>query len=70
MAWTRGDLDKIDQVMLDPTKKVTFSDGRSSERHSFDELRRLRADIKADVQSAESRVAPRTRFTVGRMLRP
>lgn len=69
MAWTREDLDKIDQVMLDPTKKVTFSDGRSSERHSLDELRRLRADIKADVQSAESRVAPRTRFTVGRMFR-
>lgn len=69
MPWTRDDLHKIDQVLLDPTKKVTFSDGRSSERHSLDELRRLRADMKAEIQSDESRVNPRTRFTVGRMFR-
>lgn len=69
MAWTREDLDKIEQVLLDPTKKVTLSDGRSSERHSLDELRRLRMDIKADVVASESRVRPRNRFSVGRYRR-
>lgn len=69
MAFTRADLDKIDQVLLDPTKKVTFSDGRSSERHSLDELRRLRAEMKAEITADESRTMPKKGFTIGRMPR-
>jgi hypothetical protein len=69
MAWTREDLDKVDQVLLDPTKKVTFSDGRSSENHSLDEMRRLRADIKGEVLASESKVRPRRPFSIGKMVR-
>ena len=67
MAWTRDDLNKIDQVLLNPTKKVTFSDGRGSENHSLDELRRLRAEMKSEVVADESRSTPKKRFTIGRM---
>lgn len=67
MAWTRADLEKIEQVLLNPTKKVTFSDGRSSENHSLDELRRLRTEMKAEVVADESRTAPKKRFTIGRI---
>lgn len=67
MAWTRQDLDKIDAVLLDPTRKVTLSDGRSTEKHSLDELRRLRSDMKAELLADEGRVRPKTRFSVGRM---
>ncbi|WP_122927943.1 hypothetical protein [Sphingobium sp. LF-16] len=67
MAWTRADLEKIQQVLLNPTKKVTFSDGRSSESHSLDELRRLRTEMKAEVVADESRTVPKKRFTIGRM---
>lgn len=67
MAWTRADLDKIDQAILDPTKKVTFSDGRSSEKHSLDELRRLRTEMKAEVIADENRAMPKKGFTIGRI---
>ena len=70
MAWTTDDLDKIDQVLLNPTRKVTLSDGRSTENHSLDELRRLRQDMKAEINAAASQVTPRTRFRVARMWRP
>jgi hypothetical protein len=48
---------------------VTFADGRRSEFHSLDEMRRLRADIKGELSAAASQVTPRRRTTVGRIRR-
>jgi hypothetical protein len=67
MAYTQSDLDKLDAAILDPTKRVTLSDGRSTEKHGLDELRRLRADVKAELAASASQVRRRNRFIVGRV---
>jgi hypothetical protein len=69
MAFQQSDLDKLDAAILSGVKKVTFADGRSTEFHSLDEMRRLRGDIKGELAAAESQVSPRHRFSIGRMVR-
>jgi hypothetical protein len=67
MAYQQSDLDKID-ALIGGAKKVTFADGRSVEHHGLDEMRRLRADIKAELAASASQGhGRRTRFIVGRM---
>ena len=70
MAFQPADLDKIDAAILSGVKKVTFADGRSTEFHSLDEMRRLRGDIKAELGASASLVNPRVRTVVGRIRRP
>ncbi len=70
MAFQPADLDKIDAAILSGVKKVTFADGRATEFHSLDEMRRLRADIKAELGAAASQIIPRVRSVVGRIRRP
>jgi hypothetical protein len=68
MAYTQADLDKLDAAILDPTKRVTLSDGRSTEKHGLDELRRLRADVKNEIAGASvGRAGRRQRFIVARV---
>ncbi|KKW92258.1 phage head-tail joining protein [Sphingobium chungbukense] len=67
MAYQPEDLDKIDAALLSGVKKVTFADGRSTEFHSLDELRRLRADVKAELGASAAQVNPRVRTVVGRI---
>lgn len=67
MPYQPSDLDKIDASILAGVKKVAFADGRSTEFHSLDEMRRLRADVKAELASASSQTSRRTRFIVGRV---
>jgi hypothetical protein len=67
MPFQQSDLDKIDAAITSGTKKVTFADGRSTEYHSLDEMRRLRADIKAELAASGSQVRRRNRFIVGRV---
>ena len=69
MAFQQADLDRLDTAILGGVKKVTFADGRSTEFHSLDEMRRLRGDIKAELAAAQARATPRPRTTVGRILR-
>jgi hypothetical protein len=69
MAYQQSDLDKLDTSILSGVKKVTFADGRSTEFHSLDEMRRLRVDIKADLAASAAQVTPRRRFSIGRMVR-
>lgn len=69
MAFQPADLEKIDAAIRSGVKKVTFADGRSTEYHSLDEMRRLRADIKAELASSGSLVMPRVRTVVGKMRR-
>lgn len=69
MAYQQGDLDKLDAAILSGVKAVTFADGRKTEFHSLDEMRRLRADIKGELSAAASQVTPRRRTTVGRIRR-
>jgi hypothetical protein len=69
MAYTQADLDKLDAQLLGSVKKVTFSDGRSTENYDLDQLRRLRAEMKAEIAAAASQVTPRLRTTVGRIVR-
>ena len=35
---TQSDLEKLEKALANGTKRVTFSDGRTVEFHSFDEL--------------------------------
>ena len=70
MAYQPEDLDKIDAAILSGVKKVTFADGRSTEFHSLDELRRLRMDVKAELAASAAQVNPRVRTVVGRIRRP
>lgn len=70
MAWQQSDLDALSAAITRGEKKVVFADGRSVEYHTLDEMRRLRADMKAEIASNASQVAPRTRFSIGRMRRP
>ena len=69
MPFQPADLEKIDAAILSGVKKVTFADGRSTEFHSLDEMRRLRADIKAELSASASQVTPRVRSVVGRVRR-
>ena len=69
MAFQPADLEKIDAAILSGVKKVTFADGRATEFHSLDEMRRLRADIKAELGASASLVNPRVRTVVGKMRR-
>lgn len=67
MAYQQSDLDKIDAALLTGVKSVTFADGRRTEFHSLDEMRRLRADVKGELVASASQVSRRTRFIVGRV---
>lgn len=67
MAYTQADLDKIDAAIINPAKKVTFADGRSVENYDLDQLRRLRADVKAELAAVPVPGRRRTRFIVARM---
>lgn len=63
MAYQQSDLDKLDAAVLSGVKSVTFADGRRTEFHSLDEMRRLRADVKAELLAAAAQVTPRRRVT-------
>lgn len=67
MAYQQSDLDKLDAKILGSTKKVTFADGRSLENYDLDQLRRLRADIVAELGVASTASRGRPRFIVGRV---
>ena len=69
MAYQQSDLDQLDAAILDPTKKVVFADGRSTEKFDLDQLRRLRADVKNELAAAAARSTPPIRTTVGRIFR-
>jgi len=69
MAFQQTDLDKLDAAIVSGIKSVTFADGRRTDFHSLDEMRRLRADMKTELAAAASQVTPRTRFSVGRVVR-
>jgi hypothetical protein len=69
MPFQQSDLDKLDAAITAGVKKVTFADGRSTEYHSLDEMRRLRADVKAELSASSSQVSRRNRFIVGRVRR-
>jgi len=69
MAYQQSDLETLDARILSGVKKVSFADGRSTEFNTLDEMRRLRADIKAELAAAATQVTPRRRFSVGRMVR-
>lgn len=69
MAWQQADLDALSAAITRGVRSVTYADGRKMEYHSLDEMRRLRADMKAEIAAAASQVAPRTRFSIGRMRR-
>ncbi len=65
MAWTQSDLDALDLALTNGRKRVIYADGRSIEYHSLDEMRRLRKDMKGELEAAASTVNPR-RVTVAR----
>lgn len=68
MAFQQSDLDKLDAAIVSGIKKVTFADGRSTEYQSLEDIRRARADVKAELAAASSQVARRTRrIIVGRV---
>ena len=67
MPFQQSDLDKLDAAILGGVKSVTFADGRKTEFHSLDEMRRLRADVKGELAASASQVSRRTRFIVGRV---
>lgn len=67
MAYQQSDLDKLDASIMTGVKSVTFADGRRTEFHSLDEMRRLRADVKSELAASSSQVSRRTRFIVGRV---
>ena len=67
MAYSQTDLDKIDAAMTSGTRSVTFADGRKVENYDLDQLRRLRADVKAELAASSSQVGRRRRFIVGRV---
>ena len=67
MAYQQSDLDKLDAAIMSGVKKVSFADGRSTEFHSLDEMRRLRGDVKSELAASASQVRGRTRFIVGRI---
>lgn len=69
MAYQQEDLEKLDAAMLSGVRKVTFADGRATEFHSLDEMRNLRADVKAELAAVASQITPRRRFSVARMVR-
>lgn len=70
MAFQQSDLDKLDAAIVSGVKSVTFADGRRTDFHTLDEMRRLRADMKGEIAAASSQVSPRRRFSIGRMVRP
>ena len=65
MAWTQTDLDALSAAITSGVKSVTYGDGRQVQYHTLDEMRRLRADMKAEIVASASRVTPRLRTTVG-----
>jgi len=67
MPFQQSDLDKIDAAILTGVKSVTFADGRKTDFHSLDEMRRLRADVKAELAASSSQVGRRTRFIIGQV---
>lgn len=67
MPFQQSDLDKIDAAIIGGVKSVTFADGRRTEYQSLDEMRRLRADVKAELAASSSQVSRRNRFIVGRV---
>ncbi|WIA58004.1 hypothetical protein N6H05_09495 [Sphingobium sp. WTD-1] len=69
MAYQQSDLDKVDAAITSGIRKITFADGRSTEYQSLDEMRRLRADIKAELAANAAQVTPRVRTVVGRVCR-
>jgi hypothetical protein len=66
MPYQQSDLDKLDAAIISGIKSVTFADGRKTEYQSVADMRAVRADVKAELAAAASRVHPRTRFIVGR----
>ncbi len=69
MAFQQSDLDKLDVAILSGVRSVTFADGRKTDFHSLNEMRALRADVKAELSAAASRTQPLRRTTVARMRR-
>lgn len=69
MVWSEADLIALDAAIMNGIRAVTYADGRKVEYHSLDEMRRLRADMKAELLAAASLVRPRRRTTVGRICR-
>ncbi|WP_419808378.1 phage head-tail joining protein [Sphingomonas sp.] len=67
MPYQQSDLDKLDAAILTGVKKVTFADGRGTEFHSLDEMRRLRSDVKAELAASASQTSRRTRLTIARV---
>jgi hypothetical protein len=67
MAYQQSDLDRLDTAILAGVKKVAFADGRSTEFHSLDEMRRLRTDVKAELAASASQTSRRTRLTIARV---
>ncbi|MFN3656820.1 MAG: phage head-tail joining protein [Pseudolabrys sp.] len=49
MAWTQSDLDALDSALKRGVKRVRYSSGET-EYHSLDEMLRLRAVMKAEVE--------------------
>lgn len=69
MAWTQGDLDKLDAAIVSGRKSFTFADGRKIEYHSLAEVLAARRDVKAELEASASQVNPR-RVTIGMVRRP
>lgn len=67
MPFQQSDLDKIDAAIVTGVKSVTFADGRRTDFHSLDEMRRLRVDVKAELAASSSQVGRRTRFIIGQV---
>jgi len=67
MPYQQSDLDKLDASILTGVKSVTFADGRRTEFHSLDEMRRLRTDVKAELAASSSQTSRRTRLTIARV---
>ena len=67
MAYQQSDLDKLDAAIVSGVHQVTYADGRSVRYQSLDEMRRLRADVKAELAASSSQVSRRSRFIVGRV---
>ena len=70
MAWTRDDLAKLDQLLLDDVQEVQFADGRRMRKQPKADMLALRREVKSEIAAAESQVRPRHRFSVARMRRP
>lgn len=51
MPWTNSDLATIDQAIASGIRTIRFSDGKSQEYASIDDLKKARADIQLYILS-------------------